>query len=185
MNFHGSPAQSPIVEEDPRIMFFDRSRNLADRDSLFSYDCGNDATFSPRFAEAITRAGRVWIVDSYLSDEPDAADELFFIVTAADVEQTRVITSRQDRWEEVKRSAEQYNVESRRSGKIELGFIPSREKGFGALPHDRFALVDGFLWHWGATVGGGYSGINACSYGWSGTRTGVSTWFDKLWEIRR
>lgn len=185
MNFHGSPEQSPTAEEDPRIMFFDRSRNLADRDSLSSYDYGNDAAFSPRFAEAVMRASRVWIVDGYLSDEPDVADELFFIVTIANVEQTRVITSRQDRWEEVRRLAEQYNSDSRRSGQIELCFIASREKGFGALPHDRFALVDGILWHWGATVGGGYSGINACSYGWSSARRGVSTWFDKLWEVGR
>lgn len=185
MNFYGSSAPLRVVKEDPRLMFFDRSRNLADRDSLSSHDHRNDPAFSPRFAEAIATAGRVWVIDGYLSDEPDVAEELFLIVTGADVEQTRVITSRQDRWDEVRRCAERYNTESRRSARIELGFVSSREKGFGALPHDRFALVDEVLWHWGATVGGGYSGINACSYGWNGSFRGVSRWFDELWEVAR
>lgn len=37
--------------------------------------------------------------------------------------------------------------------------------------HDRFAIVDGALWHFGSTVGGGHHGLTAASGPWSGKNT--------------
>ncbi|CAB3755441.1 hypothetical protein LMG29542_02595 [Paraburkholderia humisilvae] len=47
--------------------------------------------------------------------------------------------------------------------------------------HDRFAIVDDELWHFGATVGGCHPSINAFSRGWSATETRAEAYFFHLW----
>ena len=37
----------------------------------------------------------------------------------------------------------------------------------GGQVHDRFAIVDDNLWHWGATVGGGHELLNVVTFGWT------------------
>lgn len=162
-------------------MFFDRDRGLADREAFPGDERASDPLISPTFAHALNVASQVWIVDCYFADTPDLADELFGIVTIADVAQVRIVTAERDELKDLQSRATYWNNEGRRTGTIELRTLPQRERGWRVLPHDRFALVDGTLWHWGATIGGGYSGLNACSYGWSATRTGAVSWFERLW----
>lgn len=46
--------------------------------------------------------------------------------------------------------------------------------------HDRFAFIDGILWHFGADIGGGHKDINAYSLGWANTN--FDCLFDSLWR---
>lgn len=48
--------------------------------------------------------------------------------------------------------------------------------------HDRFAIVDNELWHFGATVGGSHPSINAFSRGWNAAETGAIRYFTELWR---
>ena len=48
--------------------------------------------------------------------------------------------------------------------------------------HDRFALIDGELWHCGATVGGVHPGLNALSRGWNGCENRFLEFFQEIWE---
>ena len=48
--------------------------------------------------------------------------------------------------------------------------------------HDRFAIVDYELWHFGGSVGAVNSGVTAGSRGWSASRTGADSFFLELWE---
>jgi hypothetical protein len=48
--------------------------------------------------------------------------------------------------------------------------------------HDRFAIVDNYLWHFGATVGGGHPRLNAVSYGWSASATRALEFFEEVWR---
>jgi len=48
--------------------------------------------------------------------------------------------------------------------------------------HDRFALVDDELWHFGATVGGAHRSINAYSRGWDVEATRAREFFDEVWS---
>lgn len=48
--------------------------------------------------------------------------------------------------------------------------------------HDRFAVVDGELWHFGATVGGTHPGVTAASRGWDATATSADVFFNLLWN---
>lgn len=48
--------------------------------------------------------------------------------------------------------------------------------------HDRFALVDDELWHFGATVGGAHRSINAYSRGWDAGKTRAIEFFEEAWN---
>lgn len=47
--------------------------------------------------------------------------------------------------------------------------------------HDRFAIVDQELWHFGATVGGGHPSLNAATRGWDAEKTGAIAFFKNVW----
>lgn len=49
--------------------------------------------------------------------------------------------------------------------------------------HDRFAIVDGALWHFGATVGGGHPGLTAASGPWPAADTRADVFFEECWRI--
>jgi hypothetical protein len=48
--------------------------------------------------------------------------------------------------------------------------------------HDRFAIVDDQLWHFGATVGGGHGSLTAASGPWPAAPSGFVDLFDRLWQ---
>ena len=48
--------------------------------------------------------------------------------------------------------------------------------------HDRFAIVDDELWHFGATVGGAHRSVNAFSRGWDASTTRAAEFFDEAWH---
>lgn len=181
MDFHGTSVAVPLPPEEPRLLFFDRKRGLADRETLTLNDRGNDPVLSPKFQSALQTAAQVYIVDSYFAETRALAEEILLVATVADVKQMRIITARKAEFGALRDLVYELQREAQRSGTIELRTLPKRTDG-SALPHDRFALIDGTLWHWGATVGGGFSGLNACSFGWSAKRTGAAAWFKELWE---
>ncbi len=47
--------------------------------------------------------------------------------------------------------------------------------------HDRFAVVDDELWHFGATVGGLHHSVNAVTRGWSATAVKAVQIFGEVW----
>ena len=48
--------------------------------------------------------------------------------------------------------------------------------------HDRFAVVDSALWHFGSTVGGGYRGLTAASGPWPENETRGKLFFEECWR---
>ena len=48
--------------------------------------------------------------------------------------------------------------------------------------HDRFAIVDEGLWHFGSTVGGGHRGLTAVSGPWPAAGTRATEFFDECWR---
>lgn len=47
--------------------------------------------------------------------------------------------------------------------------------------HDRFAVIDDELWHFGATVGGLHSKVSAATRGWSAIDHHAVAFFDQAW----
>jgi hypothetical protein len=62
--------------------------------------------------------------------------------------------------------------------KIKLRFTLSRTFPY---VHDRFAVIDSELWHFGATVGGFHHKVNAASRGWSASDHRAVEFFDRAW----
>jgi len=48
--------------------------------------------------------------------------------------------------------------------------------------HDRFAIIDDELWHFGATVGGFHHAVNAATRGWHVDDHDAVTFFEIAWE---
>jgi hypothetical protein len=48
--------------------------------------------------------------------------------------------------------------------------------------HDRFAIIDSELWHFGATVGGLHSLVNAATRGWDAQAHDAVRFFDDAWD---
>jgi len=48
--------------------------------------------------------------------------------------------------------------------------------------HDRFAIIDDELWHFGATVGGLHNLVNAASRGWDVDEHGAVSFFERAWS---
>lgn len=64
---------------------------------------------------------------------------------------------------------------------VEVQWRKLKRRSFPFL-HDRFAVVDDALWHFGATVGGGHEGVNAASGPWSAAEARAVDFFDECWR---
>jgi hypothetical protein len=62
---------------------------------------------------------------------------------------------------------------------IQISFNLKRDFGY---VHDRFAIVDGELWHFGSTVGGLHEELSAASRGWDSEKHGALRFFNDAWR---
>ncbi len=60
---------------------------------------------------------------------------------------------------------------------IEFKTLPDR------LVHDRFAIIDDELWHFGGTVGGFEKQFSVASRGWRSSEYGADTLFHNIWRL--
>lgn len=69
----------------------------------------------------------------------------------------------------------------RRSGKITINIRFTLGSRFPYV-HDRFAIIDDELWHFGATVGGLHPLVSAATRGWSADTHDAARFFHDAWE---
>ena len=92
-------------------------------------------------------------------------------------------------------TAPQYRKETRRSLRqsinadrtqpgefVDIGWRAALDKTQYPFLHDRFAIVDGSLWHFGSTVGGGSRGLTAASGPWPAAATRAIDFFNQCWS---
>ena len=72
-----------------------------------------------------------------------------------------------------------------RSGdrRVEVQWDAILDKSHFPFLHDRFAIIDGAVWHFGSTVGGGHKGLTAASGPWSATETRAMEFFEECWRL--
>lgn len=73
------------------------------------------------------------------------------------------------------------NLVPRRAQRINVDIRFHLNRTFDYV-HDRFAIIDDELWHFGATVGGLHSQVNAVSRGWRASDHGAEEFFDLVWN---
>lgn len=142
----------------------------------------------------MTAEERIWIVDPYfLIPErglpPDSRivtilDWMHDRLAATDI---RILTAEQKEVDESLiqffqiREDELNVLNPRRHKRCSIQVNRRLKVNFKYL-HDRFAIVDDELWHFGATVGGFHSEVNAASRGWSAVDSGAIEFFELVWK---
>lgn len=150
-----------------------------------------------KFSKAVADAQeRVWIVDQYLlmpeEGKGSPAYRVDKILTwlppwlaASDI---RLLTKRHQEVGENDlkkfqlRAREISNHEARRGKecRIEVRMHLRRDRDF---IHDRFAIVDDELWHFGGTAGGFQADVSAASRGWRAADHGAIDFFEEIWNV--
>ncbi len=167
-----------------------RASVVAGNLSLSAYSDGAISLRLKEFADAVGRAtDRLLIVDPYFGKNsgPDRSTGHFVVaasLAASKVNLVRVISGRLQGAEiraakQLLVSARNKPTHGRRHGVIEwLDRLP----GGGFDIHDRFAIVDSELWHFGADVGGAHPGLTMTSGPWSAGDSWARSFFEELWR---
>ena len=100
----------------------------------------------------------------------------------------RLLTGRsdiddQDREQWRKTLVHYLNLNRSRPGGVEVRWSTKLDKHRFPFLHDRFAIVDDGLWHFGSTVGGGHSGLTAASGPWPASDTRAVEFLEECWSI--
>lgn len=149
------------------------------------------------FGEAVSQAiDRVWIIDAHFLD-PEKGNRQTWIdqivgwmleasFAATDI---RILTARHGGKNAEDDLAGQFGgyaetiSASRPRGPqcaIELRF--TLRQNFDYV-HDRFAIIDDELWHFGATVGGFHHQVSAATRGWRASDHGAEEFFKMAWSV--
>ena len=154
----------------------------------------NDPVPMQEFGKAVSDAQeRVWIVDEYLlmPDSGKPARRIEQILTwlplwlaASDI---RLLTKHHkevddDDLKKFRQHAQAINDYATRRGKecrVDVRMHLTRDCDY---IHDRFAIIDDELWHFGGTVGGFHSKVSAASRGWRASDHGAISFFEEIWN---
>jgi len=149
------------------------------------------------FGMAVARAlDRVWIVDEYffMPDEKTTqmvhmriAKILTWLPSTLEASDIRILTKTHrevaaDALIPLKeREADINRLRARRPVKCSIEVRHHLTKRFDYI-HDRFAIVDDELWHFGGTAGGFHASVSAASRGWSAVEHGAIKFFEMAWN---
>ena len=124
------------------------------------------------FHDAIVQAQmRIWMMDPHF-DEQFGLATIWTSLCMTGAKDLRVISheNKPDDW-----------IKKQEIGGCKLPACLQWRGGFHEL-HDRFAIIDDEMWHFGSSVGGGYPGFGAASSGWDAAH--ISRVFLAKWGHR-
>lgn len=155
------------------------------------------------FGEAVSQAQeRVWVIDQYFL-EPDKgkgsrqnridhilrwmpetmlANDIRFLTKSYNTSDNKEVDN--DLTKQFQEHAETINLCKLKSGGqcvIEVRFTLTQSFDY---IHDRFAIIDDELWHFGATVGGFHSQVSAATRGWRASDHGALDFFELAWNAK-
>jgi hypothetical protein len=156
------------------------------------YGAGEFGAWSEGFISAVRGASsRIWLIDGFLLKIDKFAKGSFFdvfdrVLSQTSAQDIRLLTSNKDGHKQQIKHLRTLQDTRRAPPRnepftIEVRLLRGGRSG-ARLPHDRFALIDDELWHWGANVGGTHHEINAYSHGWSVHDTLATDYFERLWN---
>ncbi|WP_084488310.1 hypothetical protein [Pseudomonas sp. CFII64] len=155
-----------------------------------------DPTPLKAFGRAVSEAvERVWIVDEYFL-MPDnkippktrinkILEWLHVDLVASDI---RILTKPHqeidsDMISEFQKRADEINKRPARKLKQCCIDVRTHLKDRFDYVHDRFAVVDDELWHFGGTAGGFHAKVSAASRGWRASDHGAIEFFELAWRV--
>ena len=75
------------------------------------------------------------------------------------------------------------NMNRSDSRQVEVQWRTTLDTGKFPFLHDRFAIIDRAVWHFGSTVGRGHKGLTAASGPWSASETRAMEFFETCWRL--
>ena len=172
-----APAKAPVGI--PRIRWVVLDDTLQRADALVAPSIAvlqrnrgnNERLWSPELLAALTAAvERVWILDRYAS----GLDGVRFYrqaIPRANAASIRIVSKTVPEASVVK------ELEPLAAG-VDLEWRAINKDG-SPWVHDRFAIIDDELFHFGSTVGGGHPTLNAYSAGFDANVTGMARAFEQ------
>ncbi len=153
------------------------------------------------FGEAVSQAqDRVWVIDQYFFDpdrgsrqdrvnhilrwmpETMLANDIRFLTKSYNSNDNREVDC--DLAKQFQEHAEIINeYRSKGTGKCVIDVRFTLTQKFDYI-HDRFAIIDDELWHFGATVGGFHSLVSAATRGWRASDHGAEEFFNLAWDAQ-
>ncbi len=148
---------------------------------------GDAALCSVDFVKAAHDAQlRIWILDPKFSTDDEGILEI--IAEHTEATDIRILSEAHDEAERRKINGVASFIQDSANGRappplrtISVRWLPRMDKDVFPFLHDRFAIVDDELWHFGATVGGGHKSLNAFTRGWHARDTGAIEFYNHLW----
>lgn len=146
---------------------------------------------SVSFRAAVRKSTRLWILDGNF-DVPFGFVPLYETLRGSNVRELKINTGMASHVMAIEaKKQEIIELLSKSGGATSVPVVEVRytattgSQNRGEIePHDRFAIVDYELWHFGHTVGGSQRSVNAFSRGWPANDTGAITYFEELWGYR-
>lgn len=145
------------------------------------------------FEKAIGTAQQVWIIDRHLFSEdgknPDHSRRINKVVNwfrTEHIQTVKILTGYHASQKEIEKAFEdlkQVVTEKRAKLGNPMTIALSFALSDANCIHDRFAIIDNELWHFGATVGGFHRNVNAVSRGWNAETHNAVQFFDTVWNM--
>lgn len=148
------------------------------------------ALVSQNFQQSILNATqKIWILDNYLHKnmkESSVFDSILKLIEInTQILDVRFYLRSKTNEDDINELINYYNElirdgrKSHQGTKIECGFFDDLN-----FIHDRFAIIDNNLWHFGSDVGASNQSLHATSYGWNSEQLKITNFFEELWEER-
>lgn len=146
--------------------------------------CDPSTMILPAFAQAVIAAhNRLLIMDGHFDETGvRSLQSAFEGSQASDV---RLLTGHVDKSEKERMRIDlEKRINLGRNGQqVEVQWHTVLDRKCYPFLHDRFAVVDDALWHFGATVGGGHPGLNAASGPWPAEKARAVEFFQECWRV--
>lgn len=193
-----TPAPPPLPEKT--IFWCDQDggaqRFPSDRQAIFDRMHASEQTPLQAFVKAVSQAQeRIWVVDEYLFAPAEgkkpmvklgqildwfkpglAASDIRMLTKTHEEIDTEMLTLFEVLGDEI-------SLEPRRPTRCVIEVRTHLTKSHNYL-HDRFAIIDDELWHFGGSVGGFHHTVSAASRGWSALEHGAIEFFKMIWDPR-
>ena len=124
--------------------------------------------------------GNVLILD--INFEESGVNSLAVALASSQAGDIRLLTGGGDKTEMKDTLTEYRNLNQSGSSTVEVRWTSNLDKHRYPYLDDRFAIVDGALWHFCSTVGGGHPGLTAATGPWSADQTSARQFFEERWN---
>ena len=178
----------PSIQYGPQIetcdvsRFPDENKIYARHDEILS---GNTMGLRAFESAVMNALNRVLVLDPHFDET--GVEVLTPALSLSQAWDVRLLTSSSDLAGERRNQlrnmlTESCNTDRVDGRQVEVLWSTALQRGSFPYLHDRFAIIDGDLWHFGSTVGGGHRGLTAASGPWAAAATYAVEFFDMCWR---